>query len=490
MKRITRLTAVCAFLFSVMPVSFVAAQHELPSNDLMYHAFRLPQSNQMNPAFFARNTTFYFTLPRVGMSFSLPLAYNELGFTYNPATNKTSINLFDLADKMSDNTRLNFDLDVDVVGFGFRVKRMFFTLGSSVAVNANVTLPKDAFDNLTTQGKNLVGVNNALVIASDDFVTLNSYVRLYFGGGYEFEQLPLTVGARINLLNGIANVNTTKTDIRLYASDEYYSQVVALMDYQIQSAGLGSYKNNKLELSGGSPNNWGYTFDLGASYAYDKFLFSAALLDIGPGIHWKQNVLTHRPKKNTITFDGVDITNLIVGGQFDTSFAQAFRDSLTNVYEMKETEGGDFWYTVPSKIKLGASYTFADNKMRAGFLFHGQWDKGLFTPDKAENHFRFNTTLSFTINLADWIEVMAGNSLVFDSHRTDLINPGAGVVLTPFKSLQFYTMLDYLSSFYLVDCKNFNISLGFNILMSDRTRKSSTTTANITPIIPEMAENL
>lgn len=189
MKRITRLTAVCAFLFSVMPVSFVAAQHELPSNDLMYHAFRLPQSNQMNPAFFARNTTFYFTLPRVGMSFNLPLAYNELGFTYNPATNKTSINLFDLADKMSDNTRLNFDLDVDVVGFGFRVKRMFFTLGSSVAVNANVTLPKDAFDNLTTQGKNLVGVNNALVIASDDFVTLNSYVRLYVGGGYEFEHI-------------------------------------------------------------------------------------------------------------------------------------------------------------------------------------------------------------------------------------------------------------------------------------------------------------
>ena len=128
--------------------------------------------------------------------------------------------------------------------------------------------------------------------------------------------------------------------------------------------------------------------------------------------------------------------------------------------------------------------------MRAGFLFHGQWDKGIITPDNAKNRFRFNTTLSFTMNLKDWIEVMAGNSLVFDSHRIDLINPGIGLVLTPFKSLQFYTMIDYLSSFYLVECKNFNMSLGLNLLMRDWSARPNNNSDNVSyVIIPEQTES-
>ena len=201
MKRISCLTAVCAFLFSVMPVSFVAAQHELPSNDLMYHAFRLPQSNQLNPAFFARNSSAYFTLPRFNMSFNLPLSYKELGLNYDPVTQKSTLNLFDLIDRMSDNNQLNFDMDIDVFGFGFRVKRLFFTFGTSVGINANLTLPKDAFDNLTTQGKSLVGVDNAMILASEDFATVNSFLRISLGGGYMFEDIPLTVGAHVNILN-------------------------------------------------------------------------------------------------------------------------------------------------------------------------------------------------------------------------------------------------------------------------------------------------
>lgn len=476
MKKSMFFAIVGAFLFMALPWN-ASAQHELPSNELMYHSFRMPQSNQLNPAFFPRNNTFYFTFPRFNFSFGFPLSYNEIGLNYNKQTDKTELDMFQLIDKMSDNNQLNFDLNIDLIGFGFRVNRMFFTFGSSFALNANLTLPKDAFDALTDNSKSLIGRDNAMVLASDDFITLNSYLRYSIGGGYEFEQIPLTVGGHINILNGIVNVNTDQTDVRLYATDAYYSKLIASVDYQIQSAGIASYKSDEFSFDG-SPSSYGFTFDLGAQYAYDNFLFSASLVDVGPGIHWKQNVVTHQSKGSTLTFDGVDITTLITNGHFDTSFAQAFRDSLTNIYEIVDNEGGDFWFSVPTKINLGASYTFANEMLRAGFLFHGQWDKGLFSHGYT-NRFRFNTTLSLTANLKDWIEVMFGNSLVFDSHRTDLFNPGFGIVLSPGKAVQLYTMVDYLSSFYMADCKSFNLSMGMNVMIGNTSNKAMEETPSV-----------
>lgn len=87
-----------------------------------------------------------------------------------------------------------------------------------------------------------------------------------------------------------------------------------------------------------------------------------------------------------------------------------------------------------------------------------------------QNTFRFNTTFSFTANIFDWLEAMVGNSFVFDGGRTDLINPGVGIVLTPLKAIQIYAVADYISSFYLVDSKSFNCNLGINILFGGLNR--------------------
>ena len=48
------------------------------TNNLFYHTFRTPQSNQLNPAFFPTRNSFYLQLPTVGMQFGSPLAINPL----------------------------------------------------------------------------------------------------------------------------------------------------------------------------------------------------------------------------------------------------------------------------------------------------------------------------------------------------------------------------------------------------------------------------
>ena len=131
------------------------------------------------------------------------------------------------------------------------------------------------------------------------------------------------------------------------------------------------------------------------------------------------------------------------------------------------SQSGDYWFSVPTKINLGASYSFA-KIFRAGLLLHGQLDRGLLckkTGSDVSNTFRFNTTLSIGANLFNWAEVIAANSLVYDGSSFDPFNPGVGLVLTPATIVQLYLMADYISNFYLVESKAVNIKFGLNILI-------------------------
>ena len=133
-----------------------------------------------------------------------------------------------------------------------------------------------------------------------------------------------------------------------------------------------------------------------------------------------------------------------------------------------KTDSGDYWFAIPTKIDLGASYNFA-KMLRAGILFHGQFDRGLLCKRNdgdgdVENTFRFNTTLSLGANLYNWAEVVIGSSIIYDGKSMDFFNPGLGIILTPFTVMQVYLMTDYVSSFYLTEAKAFNIKVGLNLL--------------------------
>ena len=87
--------------------------------------------------------------------------------------------------------------------------------------------------------------------------------------------------------------------------------------------------------------------------------------------------------------------------------------------------------------------------------------------DGITNTFRFNTTLTFGVDIFNWAEVLVGSSLVYDGQNLDFFNPGIGLVLTPFKIIQMHLMADYISSIYLADAKAFNVRIGFNLLFGN-----------------------
>ena len=111
--------------------------------------------------------------------------------------------------------------------------------------------------------------------------------------------------------------------------------------------------------------------------------------------------------------------------------------------------------------------------MRVGLLFHGQFDRGLLSKTNTSafgqkldipNTFRFNTTVSYGINLFNWMELMFANSIVYDGAKMNFLSPGVGLVFTPATALQVYVMADYVSSMRVVEAKAFNVRLGLNLL--------------------------
>jgi hypothetical protein len=310
-----------------------------------------------------------------------------------------------------------------------------------------------------------------------DIANATSYLETALGAGYYFEDIHLTVGAHLKMLFGVANVQTDNTRLE-FVTDPNMDSVTARMYYEIQASTFAPYDTNQkkfiFNMSDVLSNaNTGFAFDLGAKYDWGPFTFSFAINDLSAGIHWKNNVMTWRPRngQGNIVFNGMSINDMLNGGSFSMdSLTTQFQNQLEDMVPTGDSVG-DYWFSIPTKIYLGASYNFA-SLFRAGFLFHGQFDRGLLSKSNAlaldlsdaENTFRWNTTLSIGMNLYDWLEVTAANSIVYDSKNLDVLNPGLGLVITPGRVFQIYIMGDYISDFYLTSSKAFNLKVGLNLL--------------------------
>lgn len=442
------------------------------TNNLFYHLVRTPQSNYLNPAFYPIKTTFYINLPGTELQFGSPLAMTDV-IHYDKSSQTTVIDLDNILSCLSKENKFRLGANVNVFGFGFKVKNMFFTFSSRLTNTVNMGLPVSAIDALRVGNMNDDGTVRPVVeLLSGDVVNATSYLETALGAAYSFDNLHLTVGLRAKLLYGVLNIRTDNTKLE-FVTDPSMDSVTARMYYEVQSAACVPYDTatgfdiNVGDLFNLGKANTGLAFDLGAKYDWGPFTFSLAINDLSAGIHWKNNVITWRPQggQGVIEFTGMDVSSILDHGEMSTDSLSAYIEERLGNMTPTMVDSGDYWFAVPTKINLGASYSFA-KMFRAGLLFHGQFDRGLLCKgnDGVENTFRFNTTLSCSVNLANWVEAVVGSSIVYDGESLDLFNPGFGLILTPGTFFQLYFMTDYVSSFYLTDSKAFNIKVGLGLL--------------------------
>lgn len=475
--------------FMLASAATVRAQFD-ETNNLFYHAIRTPQSNLLNPAFHPNRNSFYLMLPGLDFQFGSPLALSDIIY-YDKAQQVSIINIDTIFHRLNENNQFRLGANIQLAGFGFKIKHLYLNANLRLVNHLSVGLPLTTVDALL-QGN--VGEDGAIIqeleLLNGDIFNAQSYLEASIGGAYHIDKLNLTIGAHVKLLGGVASAQTDRTRVAI-ETDPDLDQVSARMYYELQAASAVPYdtingfdfKNKTVsDYLKGLFSNRGLAFDIGARWDLGPFSFSLAVNDISSGIHWNKNVYSVVPKYGVvpIDFNGIDVNSIIDQGSFNMDSISDYIQERLDGMTPRTVAEGDYWTAVPTKINLGASFTFL-NYLRAGLLFHGQIDRGLIShsnpvsaagiADNFSNTFRWNATLSFSANLFNWAELILGSSIVYDGKSMDFFNPGAGLTFSLGTILQFYLMADYVSSIYLIDSKAFNVKTGMNILIGKGGKK-------------------
>ncbi len=416
-----RYTYIALALITLTAFGGSATAQSLNDNGIFYHSFNSPWSYSINPALFPTNLSRYSTLPRTNVDLSLPFSYRDLNLHYDPERGATIFNLSDFLNLMYERSlRFSANADVNLLGHGYR-------LGERFHMGIDIGMRNQSITTVPTH-----------------------------------PVLPLTIGARVNVLDGIQLASIDKITVDVLTSVDT-STLTFVLDYMAHLGGILNIdpKNiGKTQFAFSFPHNFGFTVDLGAKFTlFDKLLISASLLDIGPGMKWNQHVKEIVPQNGPahIDFDGFDVSRIR-----DTSYFRAVGDSLLQKLNFTTTEK-EYWYAPPSRAYIGASYTLF-NMLRVGYLFHGEWSNGWFRPSGSQGIFRFNNTLSLHFNLFDWLELGVANSYTYDGQKPNFFNPGLMVSLNPGKQVQLYAAVDYVSSMNLVDIRSAHVYFGMNIV--------------------------
>lgn len=468
MRKVFLKTLAAIFFIAIMSLPF-AAQSQTSS--IMYASSRNPLMNNANPAFFPSNSKLYFSLPGANVKFSSPLAFSSI-FQYDSAENKTYINANNILDTLANGDKIRFGTNVNAFGFGINFGKFFVTLSSQVKVDVGFGMPSGLVTFLNEGNYGHTG-DDVLELLDGNLINARVYAEGALGFGYKITD-ELTVGARLKMLLGYLDLSNAGSSMTLTTAPDY-SSMTADLDINMNYAGCIDIQYDSVNdqttynIRTYTPKNYGFNIDLGAKYETDLFEVSASILDLGPGIHWTDSVsrIVSAKENNTFTFEGTDVSNMMHGGQLDSTYTQMLIDSLSSLAKTKTINGGeDYWTSIPTKVNLGGMFHITQG-VSAGLLFHGEFERGLVKVGdvfkKKNVGFYSRTSLLARVNLYDWVELVASYSLTSSNGNWNFFNPGVGLTLTPFRTLQIYTFLDYISNIYIVDAKQLNISLGLNL---------------------------
>lgn len=363
-------------------------------DNTMYFMDRLPQANYINPAIYPEVNFFIggAILPLVGQlppplmfAVNTPLAWGDVIFKgrweykdslIHPLHPNADLKRF--LKKIHSVNYVSSEVELNLLYFGFRQKKNFWSFDVSEHVNAQIGIPGELIK--------FPILGNAEVRHAD-FEGLSTNVFAYHQVAIGFKR-QLTryshLGLKFKYLGGIANVYAEKSKItletspqynHLHLSADYILRASLPVDFQLSSDGfiddvniVGADDDGNIDpVSFVMQNllfskNRGVAFDAGFSSEWNSELsYFVNFVDVG-FIRWKNNAHTFSFVDNDVyTFKGVEITS-IKNAMDSINFNM---DSILN----NLTYQSDNAYTtpLPYKIYVGANYKFTD-KLNMGVV--------------------------------------------------------------------------------------------------------------------------
>lgn len=341
----------------------------------MYNLHGLSDRHRVNPAL-TPDCKFYFGFP--GLS-SINLGYENRGLKILEVLENTD----QLENVLSRNNGFDFDVRYSPLSLGFGIGKGFFTFDVNNKTIAGISLPKDLLYFMWNGNKDHIG-------KMGDFSGLNLQASNYFeySFGYNYQAMDkLRVGAKLKFLRGMVNIDTQSWEMGVFTHEDTYiwdlhsnvrmnASIPLTAEFDEQDPEkLSDLKEQDLSVSDfflGNKNR-GMGIDLGAVYNYnEKITLSASVIDLFSQIKWQSNVLNFS-QDTTFTWEGADITPLIVpnGSDNPTDLWQELLDSLVDAFDIKSTQDS-------YKTKIGPKFFLAGNYavntwFDAGLLLNGKY---------------------------------------------------------------------------------------------------------------------
>lgn len=458
--------------YAIISVSNIYAQQV----NTMYFMKNIEERNQYNPAFQPIYNV-YWDLP-ITPNYKIEIGNNSVDFNDIVFSKKingidstitflhSEANPKDFLNSLKSTTRINQEATFDLIGFGFRVKKNYFTFNISQKLSSNIYMPKDMFvlllegtDSINSRSFNFdnLGVNSTL------------YTEFAFGYSRKIND-KLTLGANFKYLMGQANISTDIDKLRLDAGIDNWtiaakSKVNASIPsvyFPINPDGSIDYENVETTPSEDLDpydlivtSNWGLGLDLGATYKILPNLeLSSSLTDIG-FIRWRENLI-NSSYDGEYSFSGVDV-------DADSDIEEK-ADSIWTAFEDVFTENGtrnEYTTYLSTRLNLGAEYSVLNDKIGFGLL-----SSTLFTNNSAYSD------LTASTNFRPYNFFSASFSYSLLDGQWSCLGAGIQLKVLPFN---MYLVMDHIplvfaksSSAYIpTQLKSFNIQAGLVMSIND-----------------------
>lgn len=437
------------FLIGLLINNTASAQQDLT----MYNMEVVPQRMYANPAFIPSYSRINIGLPLLSSEY---LNFSNSGFKYSDLIkhkgDSLSVDYNNMLSKLASNNYLCGAYQPDLLSFGFKIKKNYFSFNATEKVNFNFRYPKNFMEFIWKGNGGLLG----------DQVNLNfglnfSHYREYAVGFAREINDKLTVGGKLKYLYGMENISTETFDVSLTTDPNYFA-ITGKSDIKIHTSGLDSNSTQNINFKDYAfkRKNKGMGIDLGGVYKYnDKFTFSASVIDLG-FIRWKEAPTTYQSHdvNGKFTYQGLDL-NQFVSNDSSSNSIKIMTDSLAKIFKI-DTVNANYTTRLSTQIYLGGNYNITE-KSNAGILFYSQiFDKSIHP----------GLALSYNQRVGKWLDFSASYSIYNRSYN----NIGLGVALNA-GPVQLYIVSDnVLGAIFPQNTKNIHLHFGINLTFG---RKSS-----------------
>ena len=450
------------YLLAIIPINSIKAQYA----NTLYFMTEIAERNNMNPAF-TPSCNFYLDfifLPNAYFSFGndnfiiRDFIYNQNGKTQTFLSSKESLEFF--FKNLQPTTTINFNYNLNILSFGFQVKKSYFTFDLGLNMDVATYLPSDLlkFALYGTPDPNGINTFNLSQLGIDASLYSNAAI------GYMYKiNKQLTIGAKAKLLMGYANINTSINKLNLNASRQEWSletdgTINASLPIRFNTLENGNIDFGSIQMNSANellellynPAGIGAAIDLGIKYEPVKNLvISASVTDLGM-IYWSRNSFSASMQGSHSIDELIDYT---LG---DTLSTDAIVDKFTGlgneILNSMHTDGENKPYKsmLRGNFFLGAEYGILKNRISLGVVNRLKFK---------DTHLQDEVTVALNLRPIHWFNATVSHSFI--NGRLGTLGLGLNVKAG---IMNMYIIADYIPTSYA------QIPLGDNALtFNDKT---------------------